>query len=162
MFLENRKECIFIIAAMLGMISFYLICPMKNNRGNSMLPTLASSNFAVYLNSKLPGIDLERYDIVLANMKNEPQITKRIIGLPGEHVEVKGFDFFINGEKIDTSFIKYNTEKPVSLPFNDIVLGKDEYFLIGDNQEVSYDSRFFGPIKYSDIVGKIIWHIDLE
>lgn len=81
--------------------------------------------------------------------------------MPGEHIEIRGFDIYINGNKIDNPYIIYNTEKPISEPFDNIILEEDEYFLMGDNQAVSRDSRSYGPVKDSEIIGKYLWHMDI-
>ncbi|MCI8410766.1 MAG: signal peptidase I [Lachnospiraceae bacterium] len=80
---------------------------------------------------------------------------KRIIGLPGETVQIVGETILINGEPLEENYgkdpITYEgvAEEP-------IVLGDDEYFVLGDNREVSQDSRYeeVGNIKEDQIVGK--------
>lgn len=106
----------------------------------------------------------ERMDIVLFDSKNyskdpskEPanyQYAKRIIGLPGETVTIKNDKVFINGKELEN---KYNIYKNPYVIDKEFVLADDEYFLMGDNQKVSYDSVSFGPVKKEDITGYCIY-----
>ena len=93
---------------------------------------------------------------------------KRIYGLPGETIQIKGNDIFINGEKIDDPYAKdsMSTGGIANEPYT---LGKDEYFVLGDHRSVSQDSRFTpetsndknapGPVKFENISGKVILRI---
>lgn len=80
---------------------------------------------------------------------------KRIIGLPGETVQIVGETILINGKPLEENYGKdpINYQGVAEEP---IVLGKDEYFVLGDNREVSQDSRYeeVGNIKKDQIVGK--------
>ena len=110
----------------------------------------------------------ERFDIVVfyhfLNPDNRDKkdsscyefYVKRIIGLPGETVQIDGEDIYINGEKLQENYGK----DPISYqgvaeePFT---LDEDEYFVLGDNRTVSKDSRYaeVGNIKREDLVGKV-------
>ena len=100
----------------------------------------------------------ERYDVVVFPYQYEEDTyyIKRIIGLPGEVVNIDSDGtVYINGEPLDET---YGTETILNsgLASSDIVLGEDEYFVLGDNRNNSTDSRFeqVGNIHGSDIVGK--------
>lgn len=107
----------------------------------------------------------KRGDIIIFNQTGLPgfvgqkQLIKRVIGLPGEHVVVKGGHFTVynaqspNGFDPDASGA-YQPVTPTG-PDTDIQLQKDELFVSGDNRPNSEDSRFFGPIKTSQIVAKL-------
>jgi len=88
---------------------------------------------------------------------------KRIIGLPGERIEIR-----------DSKIKVFNKENPEGFILNepylndyyylgdlDVNLKNGEYFVLGDNREVSYDSRKWGPIKKNDISGRVIFHFSL-
>ncbi len=95
--------------------------------------------------------EFERTDIVIINNpKTKTPSAKRIIGLPNEKLEIKNGKVFINSTELVENYIKGETKKE----FN-VVLGSDEYYVMGDNREQSFDSRGFGSIKKSDIVGKV-------
>lgn len=84
-------------------------------------------------------------------------IIKRVIGTPGDTVEIKNNNFYINGKKINEPYIK---EKMTGNIDKKWILGKDEYFLCGDNRNNSLDCRVIGPITKSQIFGKVVF--DLE
>jgi len=73
---------------------------------------------------------------------------KRVIGLPGEKIRYKNNKLYINDKIIEDSYAYGDTEN-----FQEITLGNDEYFLMGDNREISLDSRSLGVIKKDEIEG---------
>lgn len=128
--------------------------------GNSMNPTLQNGDKAITdgLFYKMSGID--RFDIVILEEKGyDEQLVKRVIGLPGEIVRYEKGKLYINDKEIKEEFIPEDLAKQtVSHKGNDTFsekLGKDEYFVVGDNRKPgkSSDSRYFGPIKKSQIKG---------
>lgn len=102
----------------------------------------------------------ERFDIVvfpykMVNATEEVYYIKRIIGLPGERVQITNGFIYINGQLLKESYGKNN-----NLILNpgraekEIQLGEDEYFVLGDNRNNSSDSREIGNIKRDDIIGR--------
>jgi signal peptidase I len=107
-----------------------------------------------------------RWDIVTFVSPNQERRTvwiKRVVGLPGESLMMKDGSIFIDGQRqtppsgINIFYTsKLDRRTALTLQLNDgesIVLGKYECFVIGDNVLNSYDSRFFGPLKCSAIIG---------
>jgi signal peptidase I len=86
---------------------------------------------------------------------------KRVIGLPGETIELRGGHLYVDGKVrpevyIPSSYLDGSSYGPVAIP-------KDEYFVMGDHRDSSNDSRVFGPIGRRDIYGKAVfayWPVD--
>lgn len=101
----------------------------------------------------------ERYDIVVFKFPDDENFDyiKRVIGLPGETVEIKDDKVYINGsdEPLDDSFIK---EEMVG-SWGPFVVPEDSYFMLGDNRNFSKDSRYWrNPfVKKDKILGKAIF-----
>ena len=93
--------------------------------------------------------DIDRFDIVVLQLEGEDSnLIKRIMGLPGETVEISENQIYIDGELLDDPYgygITYNIDP--------VTLGDDEYFILGDNRIISLDSRSFGKIHRSEIKG---------
>lgn len=117
---------------------------------SSMEPTLKIGDKILAIKPET----LKRKDIVvLYSPSGEKEIlTKRIIGLPGEKIEVKGGYVYINGEKLEENYIK---EKPLYI-LEPVQIPSDSYFLLGDNRNKSEDSSVWGPVKKDKIIGKVI------
>ncbi|EGT3617676.1 signal peptidase I, partial [Clostridium perfringens] len=97
----------------------------------------------------------QRYDIVnvYAPYKYDNFLVKRIIGLPGDIIEINDSTLYINGEKIYEPYIKEEMNIPYYLKLK---IPKDKFFIMGDNRNISLDSRYFGLIQTQDIQGKVI------
>ena len=130
----------------------------------------AGATFYIYLNSKLNKIeyrrhDIKRYDIVVVNVDGK-KIIKRVIGLPNEKIEIKDNKVYADGKELDNSFASSKTD---DFDFETVLglkkIPGDSYFVLGDNREVSMDSRYseVGTIKKEQIVGKaalIVWPLN--
>ena len=126
--------------------------------GSSMEDTLTDGDNLIVDKISYRIHDPERFDVVVFPYKYEEDTyyITRIIGLPGEWVYIDGSgNIYVNDELLEES---YGTETILNagLANTDILLGPDEYFVLGDNRNNSTDSRFeaVGNIKGDDIVGK--------
>lgn len=106
---------------------------------------------------------IKRYDIIVfyphGKEDNEYYI-KRVIGMPGETVQIIGEDIFINNELLTESFGKDPIKNP-GIAVDPIHLADDEFFVLGDNRTVSLDSRYeeVGPVKKENIGGRAIFRL---
>ena len=127
--------------------------------GRSMMPTLKDGDrgFSFVIN-KIFGID--RFDVVIVSDVEEAKyIVKRVIGLPNEIVEYRNNELYINGEKFEEDFLADDAYTG-DLYYE---LKDDEYFVLGDNRQVSKDSRYYGPFSGRDIVAKdflVFWPLN--
>ena len=98
-----------------------------------------------------------RLDIVLYRSADNGMKIKRIIGLPGETLEIRNQEIYINGNMLDRGDNAVPIEQAGEMP-SPIVLGQDEYFMLGDNTSHSLDSRYsdHGLVKRDAILGRII------
>ena len=141
---ENLLFTILLLIIIVVRIFFY--SPIRVN-GTSMYPTLQDKEFMI-LNKIGLQKGINRFDIVVVE-SNGKYIIKRVIGLPGESVMYSDNKLYINGKVVEDNYSKSETED-----FENVVLKEDEYFVMGDNREVSKDSRVIGPVNIKNIKGK--------
>ena len=142
--MRKRKKSDTINNIVVILVRTFIATPVRVN-GSSMYPTLKGNE--IMLLNKLGHIN--RFDIVVLKIDGrEDNLIKRIIGLPGETVEIKDNDIYINDKKIEDKYgygVTYNIDK--------VTLKEDEYFILGDNRKISLDSRVFGTIHKDEIKG---------
>lgn len=132
-----------LILLVIILLRIYVVTPVTVD-GNSMNDTLYPNDLMLLFKVG----NIERYDIVVANHDNK-KLIKRVIGMPNDKIKCVSGILYINNEE-DTSGYGYGE----NIDFPEYTLKDDEYFLIGDNRSDSFDSRYFGPVKKEDIVGK--------
>ncbi len=125
--------------------------------GSSMFPTFHNNDYLIVDELSYRLGDPQRYDVVIFRYPGDTTkfFIKRIIGLPGETIDIKGKDVIIqnkenpNGFKLDQSFI--NNEMNTTKHY---VLESDQYFVLGDNRNASSDSRVWGAVPKNLLIGK--------
>ncbi|MDO5027318.1 MAG: signal peptidase I [Tissierellia bacterium] len=144
----------FLLALALAfLIKTYLFEPTQV-QGTSMLNTLKSGDRVIVNKIRLKFRDLARGDIVVMHYgPADEDYIKRIVGLPGDTVQLIDGYFFINGEKLEEDYITGGYTYPVKEI--EWKLESGQYFLAGDNRNPgkSKDSRVFGPVDINDIKG---------
>lgn len=135
-----------LIIILVILIKRYIVSPVKVS-GTSMMDTLHSGDIMILNSSAYYFDDIKRFDIVVIDEGKE-YIIKRVIGLPGETVEYRDNKLYINDKELKDSYGNGLT--------NDFKakVGKNSYFVLGDNRANSMDSRIFGDFKKNKIIGK--------
>ena len=120
--------------------------------GVSMEPNLHDGQYLIVNKLVYYFRSPQRGDIVVFHYPRNPRrdFIKRVIGLPGEKVEIKGEHIFINDEELEEPY----TVHEGNYAWGPQVMGPDEYFVLGDNRNSSSDSHNWGPVPRDDIIGK--------
>lgn len=109
------------------------------------------------------GADPAYGDVVIFEYPNNPSLDyiKRVVGLPGDVVEVRNKQFFRNGKPVKESYIRHSEPhrmEPIRDNFGPVTVPAGQYFVMGDNRDNSQDSRFWGFVEKSAIRAKA-WRI---
>ena len=132
--------------------------------GRSMEPTLFDQEFGVMDQNENTLRNLDRFDIVIVqqNPNVDRFLIKRLIGLPGESIALnEAGELTVDGTLIPQPFIpedgylQYTCTNPQLIGCEPVTLLEDQYFVMGDNRGFSTDSRVFGPIETSQLIGKL-------
>lgn len=159
-------------------LSFFLIVylffmqPHQVN-GRSMFPTFNSGDYVLTDKVSYRTGQPQRGDVVVFHAPPESgcptgtgcDFIKRILAVPGDSVSVSDGKVFVNGEVLNESYIPddFETAAGKFIKGRTVTIGPNEYFTVGDNRAHSSDSRVWGPIDKSEIVGKAFfryWPMD--
>jgi signal peptidase I len=162
---EAAKTIIYflILAAILIGLRHFVFTPVVV-KGDSMDPTLADGERVIALKNT----EIKRFDIVTFPAPDDEgkNYIKRVIGLPGDTIEYKDDQLYINGKKTDEPYLdEYKGEltdsQPLTYDFNlkDLYgsekIPEGELFVLGDNRRISKDSRIIGMIKEKNIMADV-------
>lgn len=155
---------VIVVILSLGIITF--IGQRTKVSGHSMETTLSDGDNLIVDKISYRFRDPERFEIIVFPFQYEEHTyyIKRIIGLPGETVQVIDGYVYINGEMLDENYGLEVMDDP-GIAAEPITLGEDEYFVLGDNRNHSSDSRdpSVGVLHRDDIMGRAwirIWPLD--
>lgn len=151
---DSIKLILFLIVLLFIMVYVFSITQVV---GKSMSPTLKEDEVLFLNKAYYRFFDVKRGDIVSLEYADTKYLIKRVIGLPGEKVEIKNNQVYINGEILEEDYLESD------LHYDDYSLEdagyktipENMYFVLGDNREDSLDSREIGLISKEDIQGKI-------
>ena len=167
---ELREVLGWIVYILIVICATYLIVTYVGQRtkvsGDSMLDTLHDGDNLIVDKISYVVRDPKRYEVVVFKYRHaeDTYYIKRIIGLPGETVQIKDGSVYINGELLDEDYGREPMIDP-GLAEDPIVLGEDEYFVLGDNRNHSSDSResAVGVLDKDEFIGRAwvrIWPFD--
>lgn len=132
-------------------IRYYVVQPFSVN-GDAMNPIYKNND---YLLVNMFNHEFNRGDVIVFETSNRGEyFIKRIIGVPGEKIEIKEGKVFINDSVFNDIYYSGITDRNVLINLN-----QNQYFVLGDNRERSRDSRDFGAIDKKSIMGKILYKV---
>lgn len=151
----------FIIIISLTTIIYLSIGQPYRVSGESMLPNYKPESL-VFTKRLYSNDTLKRGDVVVFTPPSRPyfRIIHRIVGLPGETVMIQNGNIYINGQELNEDYLPSSIVS-TTIPGGDIqegvsyIIPQGQFFILGDNREVSRDSRGFGFVPRSDIIGKV-------
>jgi signal peptidase I len=159
-FLKYMLIDVFLAALLAYFLINYVVSAYRVD-GDSMQPLLRDADRILIAKLAVRRGDVERFDVVVFYRPDEPEksLIKRVIGLPGEIVELRDGEVYVNDQPLKQPF--YGDDdggrsralqdlKPLLIP-------RGHYFVLGDNRPVSLDSRHFGPVPEKYIFGKAVY-----
>ncbi len=140
-----------------AIIRYFFFAPIVVD-GYSMMPTLHDKDRMLV--NKIGYIvgSPKRFDIVVFHATEDKDYIKRIIGLPGDHIEYMDDTLYINGQAYDEPYLAMYKQEvfdgPLTEPFIIEEVPEGHLFVMGDNRRYSRDSRHIGPVKIEEVLGK--------
>lgn len=159
-FIKDTFKYILVIVIVLVIVLY--VISFQQVMGPSMEPTLNENDVILVNKITYHFNKLKRFDVVVLKHK-EKVFIKRIIGLPGEHIEYINNILYVDEKKVEENFkfSKIDDFKMEEIGYT--IIPRGMYLVIGDNRENSEDSREFGLIEKEDIIGKAavtIWPLN--
>ncbi|MBU0722527.1 signal peptidase I [Patescibacteria group bacterium] len=156
-------KAVVISLAIIIPVRYYLIQPFYV-KGASMEPNFYNNEYLIVDEISYRFHEPARGDIIVFRYPRNPQeyFIKRVIGLPGEKIQIKdGFAYVYNqanpqGLKLVETYLPAG-DKTYNLNEEIIILSDSEYYVLGDNRNASKDSRSFGPVDKSLIIGRVLF-----
>ena len=172
-FVWEIAKVVAISLAIILPIRYYLIQPFYV-KGASMEPNFFDHEYLIIDEISYRFTPPERGQVVVFRYPRNPQeyFIKRVIGLPGEEIQIKDGQVWIYNEESPDGFRLQEDYLPADLmtfgqstdiQTDRVTIGLDEYYVLGDNRNASKDSRSFGPVSRNFITGKVLlrgWPFD--
>ncbi|MDK2791539.1 MAG: signal peptidase [Deferribacteres bacterium] len=153
-----------IVAFVIAMIIRAFFLQAYKIPSGSMLNTLLIGDHILVNKAAYLFTEPKRGDIVVFEYPIEPEkdFIKRVIGLPGDKIRMENKKLFINGKSYDENYVRYesdfvfNSKENPRDNFDEFTVPKGKYFVMGDNRDSSFDSRYWGFVSRDMIKGKAL------
>ena len=146
-----------VIALGLAMIIIVFFYQPVKVEGTSMAPLLSDQE-RIFINKFVYHFEpIERGDVVVFwyPLDRTKSFIKRVVGLPGDEVEIRKGHVYINGKNLDEPYVP--SQYIDTAAYGPVQIPHDEYFVMGDHRISSNDSRIFGPVPSTFIYGKAVF-----
>jgi len=152
--IETLDACIF--AAVLSLVIITFVVQAFYIPSGSMEPTLMVDDRILVAKFLYRFEPVQRGDVIVFRYPLNPSrdFVKRVIGLPGQHVQLKEGVVYVDGARVSE---KGYTIRPDFGNYGPITVPPNEYFVLGDNRNNSEDSRFFGYVPRANIIGRAVF-----
>ena len=144
---------IFVGAVLIAALSQQFVFSLLRVDGQSMRETLLNNEFVFISKAAYWHTDPRRLDVVICRYPDRADTyVKRVVGIPGDTVEVRRDVVLVNGRPLAEEYITY----PADYQSGPVALGDGEYYVLGDNRIHSTDSHVLGPIRRDAILGRVL------
>ena len=143
-----------IIFIVIIFIIFFVLIGFSSVSGHSMDTTLHMNQKVMYFRP------IPRYkhgDIVSIHMPSGDYYIKRVIGTPGDTIDIHDGNLYVNGQLMDEPYAQGQTLEEIGIVKYPYTVMEGDLFVLGDNREKSVDSRAFGSVNKRQVMGKIIF-----
>lgn len=163
-------KAIVIALLLAGAVRYFLFAPIVVD-GESMMPTLHNHDRMIVNKLSYDVGNPDRFDIVVFHATPQKDFIKRVIGLPGDHIEYHNDTLYVNGDKVAEPYLKpykkkVNGNLTYDFKLQDVIgqktVPEGELFVMGDNRRRSKDSRIIGTVPIDEMLGQaavLFWPI---
>ncbi|MCI8416205.1 MAG: signal peptidase I [Lachnospiraceae bacterium] len=152
---RSLLEMVIFLAAVY--VIFQYVLGIASVKGDSMLPALKEGEVLLFYR-----LD-QRYhpgDILIIHMPDQTEYVKRVVAVEGDVVDIEEETgrVLVNGDPLEEPYIYAQTHRISDKVDFPLEVGPDEIFVLGDNREISKDSRVFGCVSVSQVTGRVLLH----
>jgi len=137
------------------LLAWGLLFNLSEVRGSSMMPGIHDRDRILVDHVSYLFTEIDRGDVVVMRYPLDPRLdyVKRVVGLPGDRIVIRGGEVFVNDERLDEPYVDAATIEPWTAMETRVRPG--HYFVLGDNRRRSSDSREFGQVPAEYVRGKV-------
>jgi signal peptidase I len=156
-------KALVIAVALAAVIRYFFFAPIVVD-GLSMMPTLHDQDRMIVNKLTYKISEPKRFDIIVFHAPENKDYIKRIIGLPGDHIEYKDDTLYINGKSYEEPYLNDYKNQVIDGPLtesftleektNETTVPEGHLFVMGDNRRFSKDSRHIGTVPMEKVLGK--------